>query len=1234
MRHTAVAKAYLNCLPLGDDKLDMFAVFNGIHPQMTKWTELFYNQTTFETDIHAEFNNSEQFRQFYFETKNIQKTRGQNQFGFGFPFVFDTDTVEELNSDNLGKGSIAAPLFIWYLNIKPHPTRRDSWWLSFDDNSSVVVNDYLVAHFRQKYALELGEQLGAYIQNPPFSYVGFQAFLKDLETKCNFALPSNATIIQCPSPKYAKELGEKGHIGWCGAVGLFPHPEGSLQEHDAESIDFQNFTWTAEHAHEFTILPEDLHQRSALRTVLRNKITVIEGGHGTGKTHLAANILFNALSNGQKTAVVADDVASLMQIQNEFVKLGLGNLTFLLKDIYQDKKLLLDVMRADQSSKSVDFKEEDFKIALKQARRYLAKSDETHHTLGQAIFGDENFAEVVGHYLASQKKAGRELLANHLNPSDYTFTKAEYERLRTEIETSEHLYKDVNTLKHPLSNLNPTAFSDEKSVSSRADLNQKLTVFIEKFQALHHRYIAVYDAYAQKLMNHYESYFVEQRSQLRHLKEAYSDYEFQYGDAFKSSNVFRMSGLYASSLFSGRSKNILSAKEEAINRYETLVKTYDSRRHFNHDFLKSSERKDFDKLKLNLETFELMLRGWRKALPNNVQEELQRLNSKTAQYFDKPLTGEILQLETDLDRLLTEINAAHIYTDTLGHKMLTLPKRMLFIEETLEKLEETRLNMRDFDSFYAWQRFWISLPDNGHRLIAALTKVKPENWTAAFDSWYFHNTLVVHYQSDTLGNDALMNDMNEVEDRLRVLMPAQIASMWQERKKAAIKGMKEQNPEGWKLFFSSKNLKLAKTKYLKDILRGTIQTLTEVYPVLLVTPQVATQIIEGEGKEFELVVFDNAQNIDIEQIIPILRNTEGVVVLTEDATVPNSLAAKLKEKDGANIQLNYLHRSLSETTRRVNQSVFYPNIDIPFRQPAAEQNVQVRNIKSNFSEKMRVNEAEITDIVELLKEISATPFNTYPRIAIVTMTKQQRNTLNMTLLNVVQKTLWGWEKIEHIQRNGLTILNIDELSGLQFDILIVSGTFPDFDKMGFPKRVFRQLLNCFTQKIYWVNSIPQEILEQSAKTRDYEMPFLISNLIRLAENMGTGNTPQYEAIFSQLRTLYSKPKAKKMSFFAHEIITALSDSIEPKRMQTNFVIENQTFPLVILPENDDDKAVVVRIDGRLSTEAAYFNADWERRIFQDLARLNVRVISVWSYNWWKNAKGEAEKLAKEIKTRV
>jgi hypothetical protein len=43
--------------------------------------------------------------------------------------------------------------------------------------------------------------------------------------------------------------------------------------------------------------------------------------------------------------------------------------------------------------------------------------------------------------------------------------------------------------------------------------------------------------------------------------------------------------------------------------------------------------------------------------------------------------------------------------------------------------------------------------------------------------------------------------------------------MWNERKKAAVKEMKEKDPDGYKLFFGSKNVKLAKSKYLKDILK-------------------------------------------------------------------------------------------------------------------------------------------------------------------------------------------------------------------------------------------------------------------------------------------------------------------------------------------------------------------------------------------------------------------------------
>jgi MinD-like ATPase involved in chromosome partitioning or flagellar assembly len=1249
MRHTATSQSYRHILPLGDDKLDMFAVFNRVHPQVTKWVELFYSQAYFETDIHAEFNHAEIFRHFYFESKNIQKTRGQQSFGFGFPLLFDettalSDTEKQASRFLENKELIAAPLFIWYLSIKPHPTRRDSWLIAFDENNGVTPNPYLLAHIQQKYSLDLTATWQAFIQNRPLSFNGLKAFCLDLAERLGFPIANiNPALRECPSGVLLTDLAQRGDIAWAGAVGLFPHADGSLSELARQATDFQNFTWTAEHAHEFTLLPEDVYQREALRSVLRNKITVVEGGHGTGKTHLAANILFNALSNGQKTAVVADDIASLMQVQNEFVKQGLGNLTFLLKDVLHDKKLLLDVLRNEQYGKSYDFKEVDFKVAVKQGRRLLSKSDDSHDALSRPIFGDLNFSEVVGLYLQSQRRAGRELLANHLNAAQFAFTKAEYADLKTAIANSQMLFVHVNTLKHPLSNLSPQIFITQDTATGHQFAKQTLTKFIEKFDALHHRCIAVYDAYAQKLLNHYESYYAVQREELRHLKEAYSDYQFQYGADFESSNLLRVSGLYASSLFSDRSKNVLSAKDEAVRSYDAMAKTHASRKHFQHEFLKGSEKKDFKKLKLNLETFELSLRGWRKALPALVQEELQRLNAKTAKHFDPIMAEQIADLEAGLETLLAELNESGLYGTALSHKMLTLPKRMLFIEETLEKLEDSKLNLRDFEGFYAWQNHWLQLSDNGRELITALTKVKPSDWSAAFDSWYFYNTLVIHYQSNTLGNDSLMDEMNAVEDRLRSLLTAQIGHLWHERKKQAIRDMKSKNADAWKLFFNPKNQELAKGKYLKDILRGSIQTLSEVYPVLLITPQVATQIIEAEGKEFDLVIFDNAQNLDTDTVLPIMRNTEGVVILAESApsdTPTDSFVGKAKAEGAACIRLNYLHRPLSETTRRINQSVFYPEIEVPFRQPAAEQSVSVHFSQGKFYEKLQTNEAEIVEVVRILEEVSATPFNTYPRIGVVTMTAQQRNTLNMNLLNIVQKTLYGWEKIEQLQRNGLTILQVDELAGLQFDILVVSGTYADFETMRLSKRAFRQLLNSFTKQLYWVNSIPKLALEKAAASRDFEMPFLVSNLILLAENLVLGS-PQYELIFKNLGTIYGKPKTQTPSLqeslrtvFVDEIIIALSPFVEKKRLIKDFKMENHLFPLVILPTTDEEPFRIIRIDGRLSQKGQYFNADWERRMMQDLDKLKVQVLSIWSYNWWKNPAAEAQQIVEALKTPV
>ena len=1306
---------YLQILPLNDEMIDIFAIFDRVYPLITKWMDLFFNAKSWETDIHAEFKRADLLRHFYFESKNLQKTKGQQTFGFGFPLVIEEEgigatapSIQKVESSNKSAKKtklgltpnrmfrivspddpdpsvpatsaaesdttisepptvpatsvaesdtakpITAPLFIWYLTLKPHPTRKNSWIIGFDQSNPVVANDYLIEFFKRKYGIDLKEKLYRIAADRSFGLYELDELSRDIARQLGYKNTNlNSGLRECPNEKSIQQLKTVGDIAWSGVLGLFPQQEGTSilnseidlnikEESDSFVTPEAGFSLksqisnpksqTLEKGHEFSILPEDVYQRDAFRTALRNKVSIIEGGHGTGKTHLAVNLLLNALSNGQKTAVVAEDLTTLMQIQNELVKLGIGNLTLLLKDLLYDKKLILDVLRNERIAKPVNFNEEEYKITLKQSRRLLGKSDDSHSALSAGVFGDDRFSEVVGHYLKSQKRMGKEVLSIHLNTSDYAFTKPEYEYLLNATEHSKILFGKINTLKHPLNALNRHIFLDEQKKVGEGFVARKGTEFLDKFRALHLHYIEMTDAYTQKLLTYYETHHSELSAQLRGLKEDFSDFVFQYGSDFERNNIFKTGALTIASVFSDRSKNVLHAKDEVLNEYAELQKIHQDRKHFAHQFLAISERKDFTKMQQNLETFDLELKAWRKRLPPIVQEELGRLNSKTSVYFDEQASKQIKALEQSTEDLLKELNESGLYDEPLKHKALTLPKRQLFVEETIERLEETQNHLRDFDEVYNWRRYWLTLEPNAQKLIQALIKVKPIDWTAAFNSWYFHYLLIGNYQSDAVHNDNLMLAMNEMEDKLRITTPNQIASLWSHRKQDAIRQLHQDNLEAYNLFFDSANQKLAKAKSLRDILSASLSPFTEVFPVLLLTPQVCSQLLKEYQKPLDLIVFENAHNLNASAMASHVNKATRAVIIGENngGDAPANSLLKAATESGATLaKLHYLHRNVSATTQNINQAVFYKDLKVPFRSAPTEQTVEVSQTNGKFSTETQTNDEENQRIMNILSAIDPTPYNTYPRIAVVTMTKQQRNALNGLALNAVQKNSVGWEKIERLQRNGLSIFSIEEINGLQFDILIVGGTYNQFDEFKLSKRQLRQLLNSFTKKLLWVNSIPKDQIDNAKDNHTNEMTYLLSNLILVGESIQDRRPEDAAAILEKIRRHSSLTKQSVSSIFVTQVKQYLSKWIAPQFIQENYTIEHHEFKMVVLPKHEGIQPTVIRIDGRLN-QGEYFNADWEQKTLKELDQLGIKVISIWSYNWWKAPETEAEKLAMEI----
>jgi hypothetical protein len=144
-----------------------------------------------------------------------------------------------------------------------------------------------------------------------------------------------------------------------------------------------------------------------------------------------------------------------------------------------------------------------------------------------------------------------------------------------------------------------------------------------------------------------------------------------------------------------------------------------------------------------------------------------------------------------------------------------------------------------------------------------------------------------------------------------------------------------------------------------------------------------------------------------------------------------------------------------------------------------------------------------------------------------------------------------------------------------------------------------------------------------------ETAFLLSNLLLLSDTINENETQQYEQHFEQLAAIYAKPKPVFDSIFVHEVIEGLSHFIEKDYLKSSYLIDNQSFALVITPKHEGQKPIIIRIDGKLS-RGRYFNPSWERRTLKALEKMNLTVLSIWSYDWWRNPKDEAFKLAQQV----
>lgn len=1172
----------------------------------------------------------ERFGHFYFESRNLERVFGSKNLAIGYPMLFANTAGME----------IAAPLFLWQIQLEPHAANPDKWLVQRTENHTVLPNYPLFHLLDVLHNADLSDRVRALTESKQLTTRQLGEISDAVRLLINAEEDGLPLSVQpLPVGADAEYATMVGRLCWSAVAGIFPTlPKNTRTDVPVVIPDLPADTdWQ----NALSLLPLDPSQRRILSAIQQNAINVVEGASGTGKTYLISAIIINALVSGKKCLVVSKSINSLRRAQKFIVEKGFGDLSFILRDLTGDHLMLTDMLRAAADAKTKPASDTQLlNTVLQQARREQGKLDEAWNRLNEPIFGDLSFTEMVGLFMRANRIEGKDLLLTQLNPSDFEFSKEEYDQINDAIRASEPLFARFPTLEHPLSRLQSTVFSDYSPSEGFEWTIYQVNQLLEKATALHHQYITRTNEYAETLNDRYEQHYLEMSALTKQVREALADGTSRHGADF-GKPISTAEKLYGT--LSERYKMMVSDKEQVGVAYEALRKRFSLTKLFDFDFPQQYDARDLPKIADSTQTFEAALENWFKRIPLLVRDEVRKLNARTIQH-GIDFRDSVQELEQQLDHFLDDFNASGLYTQPLRHEMLTIPKRQEFLEDLIGRLEETQFSLRDFNDFYVWQKHWLSLRPAEQKVVRALCKVKPRDWVAAFDSWYLYHFLQHKYAPAMLWDQENLNNCSKSFTELRNLLPAHLSYYWQQRKNTALKKLKSADSKAYKTWFGKDNRTLSASLDIADLFKNHIEALTETLPVLLVSPHVANDVVQHSNMLFDVVLVDEAHNISKQQCYTLFDQAKHLVIFgdsKQDMTpqAEDDFLEFSKTLGVAQHHLDYQHQDAPEEWIDFNRIAF----ETPFKRlpsgRAAEGVTTVMNVEGRYDEATQTNEAEARQIIDWLNLVEQTPAKTYPVVGIACATVQQRDLIAGQLLRVRQRKAPGHEKIQQLQLNGLGVYQFSELQGQHVDILLLSfvhgvtdtnGTLTKHLHFWNTQQGINELhvaLTRATQKVYIAHSIPPGLFSVLAADKSFLGTCILSHLVTFAEHIQEGDDWGAQQQLGKMKQLLNYPDVLfQPTLFMEEVEQMLLPFFEPGAVRRNEKVAGVTVPLVIHYEG---KKVVLLFDGVFSqTEMPSF--EWEEKIRHFFNRNGVQYIPVLSAQWWKSPRQEARRLAVKV----
>ena len=1028
----------------------------------------------------------------------------------------------------------------------------------------------------------------------------------------------------------------------------------------------------------------DPSQQGILHSLKSSRNILIQGPPGTGKSQSLTAILVNALENQKKTIVVCEKRTALEVLYNALNEKGLGYQCVLLKDIVKDRRLAVDSVRdrVDNSSYRryrYTHSKNTLDLIINKAKTLIDSINKRHKKIGKNLVADKNWTDIVGSLLAELKN-NTEDYNIEVSKDSFSYKSAELNQLLELIRKGQNLYTEFKPFVNQ-SFINSTKLIGDNPFIIEQQIKEDFLAYKNELKTISND-IVKYEKEYYKIRN---KQFELQKNKINSIENSIQEIFQKYHENPDFLDEEKTNGILfkSISIFSKEKKAILVDQQKIYSLFEEYSTEINNNSDFNNISFSNSIKENHQIIK----SYKLIIEKVATEFQFRIENEYKNLN--LLKHNKKDFETELLQkITTNISKLRTKI-----HEDKWIDKELNLDSHKCLIADIqcyIDLEESFFANENDLFSIeFKWFQFYNALSDE-HKLIIDQLKEKI-NWRKTFLIFYLNSMLVNFANSDLPTNE---NDHIELTKSLSELEQEQIKFIneyWYSRQIDATRDFDERHPNlAVENLYNKRAGKRHKRLSLREIVKLDTDLFTTFFPIILTTPDVASNLFKGKNQYFDIVMFDEASQLKLEDNLPALLKGKQIIIAGDEHQMPPSnyfskiFDGIIDDEDEFEDEIDRIKNDISNSLADCDSLLDFASelgfekkyLDFHYRSrhpflieysnyafynqrlkplPNNFEYIPISYIHVNGTYSDNSNDAEAEAVLSIIdNNISRFPNGSYPSIGVATFNINQRNLILGKINDRRQYDKYKDfnDKIIELEENGFFVKNLENIQGDERDVIILSTTYGINKDGRFAQRFGSlnqqkgyKLLNVIVTrakyKVYVCSSIPEDVFLNYKEhlTKEGSNNRRAALYTYLAYSKAVSEQDE-EARISVLNSLAdNSSKSTKIdnfnqdleSPFEEEVYEVLIEHFDEKNIIPQLQFAGFRIDLVYDSKQIGVPKIAIECDGAAyhSSNEAYLYDLHRQKILEGHGFVFHRI---WSTNWWRNPKRETKKLVDFIKS--